>query len=131
MVVNTFEQSEADERVRLPKDLLAKPPEQVRPSELLVNVGFERNIQGQKIDPFPFVFYAGTQENIRIRDFGPKFEIEKRAFEREHKKVADVTVVIRADSETPTGMVQELIKQAQQRGFEKFALKAAQDDSGP
>lgn len=131
MVVTTFEQTNADERVKLPKDLLAKPPEQKRNNELLLNVGFLRDASGAKTDNFPFVFYAGTSENIRIRDFGPKFDVEKRAFERDEVKVSDVTVVIRADSETPTGLVQELIKQAQQHGYVKFAMKAAQEESGP
>jgi len=35
-------------------------------------------------------------------------------------------VVIRADSDAKTGRVQELIKVCQERGFERFALRAKQ-----
>lgn len=35
-----------------------------------------------------------------------------------------ITVIIRADADTPAGLVQELIKLAQDHGFEKFSLKA-------
>ena len=40
----------------------------------------------------------------------------------------DVTIEIRADSDIPTGMVQELIQICQEQGieFQRFALKATQ-----
>ncbi len=124
MVITNFEQTQADERVKLPRDVLAKPPE-VRPeSELVVNVGFLRDATGKKLDPQPFVFWAG--ENLRVGQMPAKFQQESRLYRAKDKEPAEVTVAIRADAEVPTGVVQELMKMAQEAGFEKFVLKAAQ-----
>ena len=63
MVAVSFENTQADERVKLPKDMLAKPPE-VRPdNELVLNVGYEKaGAQGR-----PVVFYLGGQQS-HLRD---------------------------------------------------------------
>ena len=37
------------------------------------------------------------------------------------------TVVLRADTKVPTGLVQELMKMAQEAGFSKFSFKAKQE----
>ena len=47
-------------------------------------------------------------------------------FKDQGDAVKDVSVILRADKEVPTGLVQELIKQAQEAGFEKFAMSATQ-----
>jgi len=121
MVITNFEQTQADERVKLPKDQLAKPPEVKRETELVINIGYLRNLQGEKTDPQPYVFYGG--DTIRIANFGDKMKQEYRIAPGDPK---EMTIVIRADAETPTGLVQEIIKQSQEAGFEKFALKATQ-----
>ena len=126
MVISNFEQTEADERVKLPSDSLAKPPEYKLESELVVNIGFLRKADGTKKDPDPFVFYAG--ENFRVLDFGKILVQEARLKKLKGEDPKEVTVIIRADGEVPTGLVQELMKLAQEdkAGFEKFALKAKQ-----
>lgn len=125
MVVSNFEQTQADERVKLPKDALAKPPEVKRENELVVNLGYFRDSQGNKLDPpIPYVFYIG--EKILVQEFGKNLKQEARLMSDAKTKPSDITVVIRADSEVPTGLVQELIKLSQEAGFEKFALKATQ-----
>lgn len=126
MVISNFEQTQADERVKLPKDTLAKPPEVKVEHELVINIGFIRDDKGEKIDPDPFVFYAG--DAIRVPDFGEKLEREARLYKARGQDPADVTFVIRADKDVPTGLVQELMQMAQteKTGFEKFAMKAMQ-----
>ena len=42
--------------------------------------------------------------------------------------VAKATVLIRADSEVPTGLVQQLIKKCQDNGFTKFSLRATSEE---
>lgn len=125
MVITNFENTQADERVKLPRDVLAKVPEAKRESKLVVNVGFERNLDGTKKDKDPFVFYNG--ELFRVADFKKKLEGEARFFKSQGDAVKDVSVILRADKEVPTGLVQELIKQSQDAGFEKFALSATQE----
>ena len=56
MVITNFEQTQADERVKLPRDALAKPPEVKLEHTLVLNVGFFRNMDGEKTDPQPWLF---------------------------------------------------------------------------
>lgn len=126
MVITNFEQTQADERVILARDQLAMPPKVKREKELTINIGFERNTDGEKIDPEPYIFWPG--EKIRIGGLEPKLRLEAQIFKDEGTNIEDVTVVIRADAEAPTGLVQEVIKLAQKEGieFQKFAIKARQ-----
>ena len=138
MVAINFEQAQADERVKLPRDRLAKPAEVKRDNELVLNVGYYRNKDGQRTDPAgnidpqasAFVFYAGA-ERIPVLNFAPKLQLERQVFQDTGIDPKEVTVIIRADAEVPTGLVQQLIKMSQEAGFEKFAVKAtqAQDDT--
>jgi biopolymer transport protein ExbD len=129
MVAINFEQMQADERVKLPRDRLAKPAEVQRDNELVLNVGYRRDASGEKTDPRALVFYAG--DPIPVASFAPKLKLEQQVFEETGIAPEDVTVVIRADAEVPTGLVQQLIRLAQDAKFQKFALKAtqAQDDT--
>jgi len=123
MLVINFEQTEADERVKLPRDELARPPVVQRAKELTLNVGFRRDAQGTKTSG-PLVFYAGTEVPLEKMDFYLKQE--SRLFQDVGTKPSDVSVIIRADSEVPTGLVQDLIRLAQDASFEKFSLRATQ-----
>lgn len=126
MIVTNFEQTQADERVKLPADKLARPPKVARQQEIVLNVGFDRNLQGEKVSPDPVIFY-GT-EKIRVLDYLPRLKRENALAKKQGKDAGDITVVIRADSDVPTGLIQELIKMGQEAGFTKFALKAMSDD---
>lgn len=128
MVVINFENTKADERVKLPKDLLAKPPEVKPAEELVLNVGFDRDLSGRKLSDEPIVFYSG--DKYTINNFGPLLEQEKRLAEAKGGKGAidDTTVILRADSEVPTGKVQELIRKCQEIGYTQFSLKAISEE---
>ena len=128
MIAINFENTKADERVKLPMDVLAKPPE-VRPEhELVLNFGFERTLDGVKKSRIPTIFY--NERYVEVSKLGPDLEQEKRIMELTHGKevIKDVTVLIRADAEVPTGLVQELIKKCQENGFTKFALRATAEE---
>lgn len=127
MIVTNFEQTQADERVKLPADELARPPVAPREQELVLNIGFLRNADGSLQNPDALVFRGGD-ENFRIADFGPQLEMEARVAAAKKIEPASMTVVIRADAEVPTGEIQQLIKIAQEAGFEKFALKAKSEE---
>jgi biopolymer transport protein ExbD len=128
MVVINFENTKADERVKLPKDLLAKPPEVKPAEELVLNVGFDRDLSGRKLSDEPIVFYSG--DKYTINNFGPMLEQEKRLAEAKGGKGAidDTTVILRADSEVPTGKIQELIRKCQEIGYTQFSLKAISEE---
>lgn len=128
MIAINFENTKADERVKLPKDTLAKPPEIKPEHELVLNFGFERNTDGSKKSPIPSIFYNG--QYVEVGRLGPDLEQEKRVMESLHGKevIPETTVLIRADQDVPTGLVQELIKKCQEVGFSKFSLRATSEE---
>lgn len=124
MVITNFDQTQADERVKLPRDQLAKPPEVKRDLQLVVNIGFDRESTGEKKDPDPYVFWNG--DPIRVQNFDKKLVQEARLAKQKGEDVEDYSIVIRADAEVPTGLVQDLIKMAQESGYTKFSMSATQ-----
>lgn len=126
MMISNFEQSEADERVMLPKDQLAKPPENKRENTVVLNFGFDRNKQGDIIDPTPYLFFG--DEKFTVQSVGNRLRQESQFYKAIGTDLADITIEIRADRDVKTGMVQELIQLCQEQGieFQRFALKASQ-----
>ncbi len=125
MIAINFENTKADERVKLPIDALAKPPETKLDDELLLNIGYPRNPDGSRAGSAPFIFYDGDKTLEQI-DASLRQEAVFFKAKRGEKALDDVAVIIRADADVPTGMVQELIEKCQQQGFSKFSLKASQ-----
>jgi len=163
MVISNFEQTQADERVRLPTDLLAQPASVKPAHELVLNVGFVRdpdhgipkqgpvvfhNAQFCRItdtdSPAQVLIYNRITESRETRQtvpFAYRLDQEKRLFYgRGVNPAEEVTVIIRADTHVPTGLIQKLIQMAQepftggdgssQEGFAKFALKAEKASGG-
>lgn len=128
MIAINFENTKADERVKLPRDMLAKPPEVKPEHELVLNFGFERDRDGNKKNSIPTVFY--NERYVEVGQLTPDLEQEKRLMEAMHGKdvIKDVTVLIRADSEVQTGLVQQLIRKCQDNGFTKFSLRATAEE---
>jgi len=126
MVITNFEQQQADERVTLPKDQLAKPPEVKRENSFTINYGFEKDKDGEIIDPTPYLFFG--DEKVEIDNAAVKLRQESQFYETIGTDLADVTVEIRADSGVSSGLVQKLIQMCQEEGieFQRFALKATQ-----
>lgn len=124
MMVSNFDQTQVDERVRLPTDALAKPPEVRVEHQLVVNIGYKRAKDGTLLDPQPLIFLPG--EELRIPEYRPRLQQEARIYQAKAINLSDVTIVVRADSDVPTGQVQEFIKMSQDSKFEKFTLRAQQ-----
>ena len=134
MVITNFEQNQADERVILPRDQLARPPEVKRENSFTLNLGFVRdNDTGEITDPEPYLFFGPDQ--VKVRDSMPRLRQEAQFYEALDVDLADVTVEIRSDGDVSTGLVQELIQQCQEvrasrqstEGFQRFALRATQE----
>ena len=126
MVISNFEQQQADERVTLPRDQLAKPPEVKRDDSLTINFGFEKDKQGEIIDPTPYIFFG--DERFTVEQSAVRLKQEAQFFRTIGTKLEDVTVEIRADAGVQSGLVQKLIQLCQEQGieFQRFALKATQ-----
>jgi biopolymer transport protein ExbD len=86
-------------------------------------------VKGNKLDALPYVFWNGLE--VRVEEMKPNFERESKltAAKLGKDKVRDTTITIRADSDTPTGLVQETIKLAQESGYEKFTFKAVSEET--
>lgn len=126
MVITNFEQQQADERVSLPKDQLAKPPEVKRENALTINLGFEKNKDGTISDPNPYIFFG--DEKLTVENCDRRLKQEAQFYQTIGTKLEDVTVEIRADAGVDSGLVQTLIQKCQEQGieFQRFALKATQ-----
>jgi biopolymer transport protein ExbD len=126
MVITNFEQQQADERVTLPKDQLAKPPTVKRENAFTLNLGFEKDKTGAIIDQTPYIFFG--DEKRTVEQCADRLKQEAQFYRTIGTDMADVTVEIRADSGVSSGLVQKLIQMCQEQGieFQRFALKATQ-----
>ena len=130
MVINNFEQTQADERVKLPRDVLAKPPEVKIEHEITLNIGYLRDLTGERTSPDPMLFNFGGEDMMPPLSATKALQQEARLYTNREVLPKDVTIKVRADAEVPTGIVQELIKLAQDAGFEKFAMSAMSSADG-
>lgn len=115
MILINFDASEQDERIQLPASTLAKPPE--APLETPITLQLTR--QGEVI--------AGGQLYAEAAAIRPLLNNERNVLRLKNRSEKDATIVIRADRNTPTGKVQDLIKLCQEMGFEKFTLRAKEE----
>ena len=123
MVAINLENTKADERSKLPKDMLAKPPSIRQEHELVLNLRYVRDETGRRRSAVSIVFY--NQRSVEIENLAPELEREKQVLEQMHgRDVIDrVTVVIRAESSIPMGLVQQLVKKCQDHGFSRFSMR--------
>jgi biopolymer transport protein ExbD len=115
MFVMNFSEAEQDDRIQLPSSQLAKPVEGAMESPItlqLTNMGA--------------VIYAG--ELVAVSDIGTYLEREKTVMLDAGKEPNAATVIVRADGRSKTGEVQQIIRMCQEKGFERFALRAQYDE---
>lgn len=116
MVLINFAQTEANDRVVLPKSVLVKPPEEALEFPIVLHVAQDGEI-----------FLGGegfTTDTLRIG-----LNRELAVISSEGKKPSDANVIIRAHQDTAAGDVQEVIRVAQEQKLEKFALRVKEDRS--
>lgn len=113
LLLLNFGEGEQDERIRLPLSELAKPPE-------VANV-WPITLQLTRVGT---VLIGG--EEVEVAGLKPILFREKQLLERLERNPREATIIIRADADSKTGLVQELIKDCQEIGFEKFVLRAKQ-----
>ncbi|MFM8435487.1 MAG: ExbD/TolR family protein [Planctomycetia bacterium] len=115
MFVMNFSEAEQDERIQLPMSQLAKPVEGVMETPITLQLTNNGSI-----------IYAG--ELVAVRDIGAYLEREKSVMIDAGKEPSAATVIVRADGRAKTGEVQEIIRICQEKGFERFALRAQYDE---
>jgi biopolymer transport protein ExbD len=110
-----FSGAEQDERVQLPLSTLAKPPEAPAETPITLQVTAEGR-----------VIVVGQTLASPI-DTLPLLNLERSLLEQKGQSAADATVIIRGHRNAKTGVIQELIKVCQSAGFEKFTLRAREE----
>ena len=115
MVLINFTDTEQDERIKLPSSELAKPPD--APFEIPITLQLTK--EGQ-------VVYSG--QTWEVEQMKQRLVGERQVLEYQKKSVQDATIIIRADATVKTGLVQKLIEVCQEAKFEKFALRAKQEE---
>ena len=110
MVLLNFGEAEQDARIKLPSSQLAKPPE----------VAFEI-AAGLQLTEDDQVIFGGELMPIAALDepLAPRSEF----MELNGEKPEEATVILRADADAKTGVVQEVMQKCQENGFENFALR--------
>jgi len=111
MFTLNFTEAEQDQRIQLPTSQVAKPAENsdIEPLTLqLMNDGR--------------VIYNG--EAVALAALGDYLENEKALMLAASKEPSAATVVVRADGRARTGDVQQIIRSCQEKGFDKFTLRA-------
>jgi len=115
MFVMNFSEAEQDERIQLPSSQLAKPVDGVMEAPITLQLTNNGS-----------VIYAG--ELVAVRDIGGFLEREKSVMLDAGREPSAATVIVRADGRAKTGEVQEIIRLCQEKGFERFALRAQYDE---
>jgi len=117
MFVINFNDTEQDQRITLPASELAKPP--AAPYDHPLTIHLTKNDH----------FVYGGRELTTFEELQSELLKETQIIKRlTSKKVADVTVIVRADEDAKTGMVQRVIQACQKLAFEKFALRGKQSE---
>jgi len=111
-----FSEAVRDDRIQLPSSQLAKPAELPPPDPVTLQVMKDGRI-----------IYAG--EPVAMQDIGGYLENEKRVLIAAGKEPSGATIIVRGDGNAKTGMVQDLVKVCQEKGFERFVLRAEYDES--
>jgi biopolymer transport protein ExbD len=115
MFVLNFSEAETDERIRLPLSQLAKPPEVAAEQPLTLQVSRAGT-----------VYIIGDE--VPVDKIRPYLQREVQLLERQDKDKANTTVIIRGDADVAAGKIQQLIKSCQDVGFERFSLRAKQEN---
>ena len=115
MFVMNFSEAEQDDRIQLPLSQLAKPVEGAMESPITLQLTDRGS-----------VIYAG--ELVAVSDIGTYLEREKTVMLDAGKEPSAATVIVRVDGRSKTGEVQEIIRKCQEKGFERFALRAQYDE---
>ena len=116
MVLINFSEVDQNALIRLPSSELAIPPKNPVPSPITIQVtGKDRAILGG--------------EEVAVSGLARLLTVEHQVLERmPGKDPKEATIIIRGDVDAQMGVVQEVIKVCQETGFEKFSLRAKQQE---
>ena len=115
MVMVNFSEIDQNANVVLPVSELAKPADKPLESPITLHV-----LKGGEV-------ILGGQA-VQIEGLKALLGREASALHAQNKSEGDATIIIRAHKDCPTGKVQDVIKACQENKFEKFALRAQEEN---
>lgn len=127
MFTLSFADAEQNELIKLPGSELAKPPDAPLEKPLALQLAVKRDAANKELVPGAPAFVIYNGDNVPVDAMRAHLDREKEVLVRTGGKVANATVIIRADRDVKTGDVQRLIRQCQETGFEKFVLRAKEE----
>ncbi|NLS97422.1 MAG: biopolymer transporter ExbD [Planctomycetaceae bacterium] len=117
MVLVNFTEADQNQRIRLPSSELAKPPDAPLDSPITIHL----TSKGTAI--------MGPNE-VPIQDLTRLLTVEYQVLVRKSEGLASqATIIIRGDLDAQFGLIQEIMQICQNVGFEKFALRAKQQEA--
>lgn len=117
MIIMNFSEVDRAAEIQLPTSRLAKPPKTIPDYKIILNLNEDGSVtfDGQRIPEIDF-----TTAFL-------KREVSAAARQREPVAAADISVIIRAHEDVPTGLVQKLIAKCQENDLESFSLRVKED----
>jgi biopolymer transport protein ExbD len=114
LVLLNFSGADQDQRIQLPISEIAKPPDAPPEHAILIQLTKTGTVilGGQDVPLSGLRTYMIREgEFLRLRG----------------RSASDATVIVRADANAPTGMVQEVMQICQELNFDRFALRASEE----
>lgn len=114
MLIVNFTEADQNQLVKLPSSELARPSETPLEKPITLNVLKDGTV------------IVGGQ-SVQVEGLKGILALEADAITSEGKKIGDAHIIIRGHGEAPVGMIQEIIKACQEARFERFALRAQEE----
>ncbi len=115
MVLVNFSEADQNQQIKLPASELAKPPDGPVKSPITLQLTEKGTV------------ICGPDETT-LEGLQRLLLVEWNVIKAGGKDPAEATIIIRADRAAQTGKAQQIIQICQETGFEKFALRAKQQE---
>ena len=111
MLLINFSEVDRAEEIMLPSSILAKPPETRPDYQVILNLNPDGTVKFQGLEVEKIEFLSSILER------------EIASAKREGVSTDQIAVIIRSHQDTPTGVVQKLIKQCQRLELVSFKFR--------
>lgn len=119
MMLINFSKAEQDKRINLPMSALAIPAEDTDDANYIT---LHVDDKQEKI--------VVSAVEYTIDTLGEALKKRKEELEADDLDTKKTKIIVRADQNAPTGLVQDVIAKCQELKFESFKLRAGVDQSG-
>jgi biopolymer transport protein ExbD len=115
MLIINFSETESSQDLQLPLSEIVKPPDTPPPYKIILNIDRDNLIK------------FGTMPGVQLDALRPIIVREIAAAARMDVPADEINVIIRADKDVRTGLVQELMNACKRERLESFSLRVSED----